>query len=107
MAKYKCIKNLLNFEGHPILEKDKIYDISESGFEYQQSNRTQVVDLEFLIESNFVKLFEGELEIQVSEVPDLEFEIEKNYRIQLDVKTTKKKILEIENYIRQTINDFL
>lgn len=107
MTKYKCIKNLLDFEGIPILKKDHVYEISEEGYQYQQSNRSKVIELDVLIDGKFVKLFDNELDIHITEVPESDFEIEKNYRIQLDVRTTKKKIFEIENYIRQTINDFL
>lgn len=106
MANFKCLKKLFNMEGEIILDKDKIYNISNEGLEFTEGGKNRRVELSYLLNGGFIEQIDP-LELKVSELPDSEFEIEKNYRIQLDVRTTKTKLIEIETHIRQIINDLL
>lgn len=48
-----------------------------------------------------------EFEIIIEEVPEDDEDIVKNWRIQLDVKTTRKKLKEIEKIINQMVKPIL
>ena len=48
-----------------------------------------------------------DIEIKVEEVSDDDEEIVKNWRIQLDVKTSRKKLKEIEKIINQKVKEIL
>jgi hypothetical protein len=48
-----------------------------------------------------------DIEIKVEEVSDNDEEIIKNWRIQLDVKTSRKKLKEIEKIINEKVKELL
>jgi len=48
-----------------------------------------------------------DIEIKVEEVSDNDEEIVKNWRIQLDVKTSRKKLKEIEKIINEKVKEIL
>jgi hypothetical protein len=48
-----------------------------------------------------------DIEIKVEEVSDDDEEIIKNWRIQLDVKTSRKKLKEIEKIINEKVKELL
>jgi len=48
-----------------------------------------------------------DIEIKVEEVSDNDEEIIKNWRIQLDVKTSRKKLKEIEKIINEKVKEIL
>lgn len=50
---------------------------------------------------------ENDLEIIIEEIPDDDDNLVRNWRIQLDVKTTRKKLKEFENKFRESINNTL
>jgi hypothetical protein len=53
---------------------------------------------------NFVEPYH-DIDIKISNPSD--DEEEKIWRMQLDVKTTRKKAIEIENFLRKTLRDFI
>ena len=53
---------------------------------------------------NFVEPYQ-DIEIRISNPSD--DEEEKIWRMQLDVKTTRKKAIEIENFLRKTLIDLI
>ena len=55
----------------------------------------------------FDEEIEEEFEIIIEEVPEDDEDIVKNWRIQLDVKTTRKKLKEIEKIINQMVKPIL
>ena len=55
----------------------------------------------------FDEEIEEEFEIIIEEVPEDDENIVKNWRIQLDVKTTRKKLKEIEKIINQMVKPIL
>jgi hypothetical protein len=48
-----------------------------------------------------------DIEIKVEEVSDDDEELIKNWRIQLDVKTSRKKLKEIEKIINEKVKEIL
>ena len=55
----------------------------------------------------FEEVVEKIPEISITVLDDDFDDIERNYRLQLDVKTTGKKAREIENYLRKTLQEML
>lgn len=60
-------------------------------------------DGEFL----FDKIETSKLELIIQEVPDDDDNLEKNWRIQLDVKTTRKKLKEVQRIFEEQIKPIL
>jgi hypothetical protein len=60
-------------------------------------------DGEFLFE----KIETSDLELIIQEVPEDDDNLEKNWRIQLDVKTTRKKLKEVQRIFEQQIKPIL
>lgn len=54
-----------------------------------------------------IEIIEELPEIKVILINEEEEDVIKNYRLQLDVKTTSRKAKEIENYLRRTLQDML
>jgi hypothetical protein len=48
-----------------------------------------------------------ELKLVIEEVPDDDENLIGNWRIQLDVKTTRKKLKEIERVFREVVSDII
>jgi hypothetical protein len=62
---------------------------------------------QILKDSRFEEIPIPELNIEVKELTDLEEDEVKTYRIQLDVKTSRRKLREIENHLRVTLEEML
>jgi hypothetical protein len=58
-------------------------------------------DLFEIIEDN------DDIELIIEEIPEDDDQLVCNWRIQLDVKTTKKKLMKVEKFIRENINDLI
>lgn len=121
--KFKLINEFTDFSGKNILE---IGDIIEP-----INNVDNTLDYKYLIKweggemtldingvkeasQNGVKLFQevkediiSELDLIVEEVPDDDENLITNWRIQLDVKTTRKKLKEIEKTIKENVYQIL
>jgi hypothetical protein len=46
------------------------------------------------------------VEVKIS-ILDEDEDVVKNYRLQLDFKASRKKVIEIETYLRKTLHDML
>lgn len=95
-------------EDIPILKLKKGDSISvEDKFELNNDGFPIVLSLE-QIESDmrFEPYQTNDLQFTISEVKEDEDEI-KSFRIQLDVKTTKRKMINIENFLRQSLDELL
>lgn len=91
-------------------------------FNQKVLNKGQEIDYNFR-ESYFINSYFGNIEIKFETLKDniklkQDIKIEtiindedvdevKNYRIQLDIKSTKRKVLEIENNIREIIQKII
>ncbi len=98
MPKYQVIKEIkvLDFvalrEGHEI-------ELTE-GEPLKLETPFGLLELQF---ENIKSSLKEKETIQVSIIPLDDEDIVKEYRLQLDVKTTRKKAREIENYLRETL----
>lgn len=98
-----------------LYKKGDIFEADSDG-KYQvvnPSGEISFINLESIknIKINDTLIFEEEskeeLEIIIEEVPEDDEDIVKNWRIQLDVKTTRKKLKEIEKIINEMVKPIL
>lgn len=98
-----------------LYKKGDIFESNEDG-KYQiikPTGEITLIDLEGIknIKINDVLIFDEEseekLDIIIEEVPDDDDILVRNWRIQLDVKTTRKKLKEIERIINQMVKPIL
>jgi hypothetical protein len=85
------------------IEVEEYYNIDYNGVAFPLSIES------ILIDKRFKEIIEDkqELNFEVQEITDDEELEVKKYRIQLDVVTNRKKLREIENFMRKTLNDML
>jgi len=98
MPKYKVIKDIKVIDTVILKEEDEI-ELNEG--EPLKMN-TPFGFLELSFDSIKSSLKEKET-IQVSILPLEDEDVVKEYRLQLDVKTTRRKAKEIEKYLRETL----
>jgi hypothetical protein len=95
---YKIIKdveilNQIVFKKGSIIEQKEIYDIqTESG----------EIKVPHILLEKFIEPIDDKFEIRVKSLDEDEDE-EKMWRLQIDVKTTRKKAKIIENLLRETL----
>jgi hypothetical protein len=98
-----------------LYKKGEIFEPDNDG-KYQITNPVGEISLMSLesiknIKINDTLIFdeesEEEFEIIIEEVPENDEDVVKNWRIQLDVKTTRKKLKEIEKIINQMVKPIL
>lgn len=87
-----------------IFHKDETIEVGECIDVDKNGVKFTIPLSEILNDSRFQEL--QELNSNISEVSEDEEEI-KNYRIQLDVKTSKRKIIEIERFLRKSLDEIL
>ena len=104
---------ILDKQGQELLyTKGKIFEPNEHG-EYVISSTQGKMILKYKDMKSAVDgedfLFEEIMEIPEIKISLLEEDEDdiKNYRLQLDVKTTPRKAKEIENYLRKTLQEML
>ena len=95
------VKEEVKFLNNTIFKKGDIIDKSDTyNVEIESGN---IVIFYTMIE-NFVEPYH-DIDIKISNASD--DEEEKIWRMQLDVKTTRKKAIEIENFLRKTLRDLI
>lgn len=95
------VKEEVKFLNNTIFRKGDIIDKSDSyNVEIESGN---IVIFYSMIE-NFVEPYQ-DIEIRISNPED--DEEEKIWRMQLDVKTTRKRAIEIENFLRKTLKEMI
>ena len=95
------VKEEVKFLNNTIFKKGDIIDKSDTyNVEIESGN---IVIFYTMIE-NFVEPYH-DIDIKISNPAD--DEEEKIWRMQLDVKTTRKKAIEIENFLRKTLIDLI
>lgn len=92
--------------GFPIANKGEILIIEDYLKINKYNNNFSIPVSEFINDERFEEVKE-ELDIEIREITEEEDMTEKKYRIQLDVFTNKKKLIELENFLRKSIQDFL
>lgn len=95
------VKEEVKFLNNIIFRKGDIIDKSDTY--YVEIESGNIVIFYSMIE-NFVEPYQ-DIEIRISNPSD--DEEEKIWRMQLDVKTTRKKAIEIENFLRKTLKEMI
>ena len=107
--KFKLIKDLIfnnGFEDELILKKDDIIEPNEDGeYLFTKLNRKYPKE-DLLAKPNIFKPI-NDIKLEVSEIDENDEDKIGNWRIQLDVKTSKRKLKEIEKILKDVVNDLL
>lgn len=107
--KFRLIKDFIlntGFGEEIILQKGDITEPNENG-DYVFPKLNKIFTKEDLLSKP--ELFEElpDLKLDVRELTEDEDDKIGNWRIQLDVKTSKRKLREIERFIRENVNEML
>jgi hypothetical protein len=97
MPKYLVTENIVVLDENILNQGDEIEIIDGN---YTTETKFGTITLSYESIKNSVKQKE-EIKIQVNLLDDEE--VIKDYRIQLDIKVSRKKAREIENYLRETL----
>ena len=105
MSNYKLIEDL------QILDKVILPKNSEISFDEHDEVKisTEYGPITFtkeMLKDKIEKPVEN-VEVKISILDDEDEDVIKNYRLQLDIKASRKKVREIESYLRKTLQDFL
>lgn len=95
------VKEEVSFLNNVIFKKGEIIDKSDS---YNVEIESGNIAIFYSMIENFVEPYQ-DIEIRISNPAD--DEEEKIWRMQLDVKTTRKKAIEIENFLRKTLREMI
>ena len=110
--KFKLIKDIIansTFEDVLLYEKGTIFIPNEDWlFEF----KGMYGNIKYQTEEDLLKrntMFESvkEIELNIKEISTNEEDIVRNYRIQLDVKTSSKKLKEIEKIFKEVVSSIL
>jgi hypothetical protein len=103
MRKFKLKKNLTAFD-YLLKSKDEIIEI-DNIYLFENDGISLTLSIEDIL--NKPEMFEEIIDIKttIQEVNDID-EI-KDYRIQLDVKTSKRKLMEIEKVMKDSIMNII
>lgn len=98
MPKYQVIKDIKVIDTVILKEGDEI-ELNE-GEPLKMNTPFGILELSF---DNIKSSLKEKETIQVSILPLEDEDVVKEYRLQLDVKTTRRKAREIEKYLRETL----
>jgi len=85
--------------------KDGKYEITQPTGEISLFSLEDIKSLDFLQE--IVEKQENDFEIIIEEIPEDDDILVRNWRIQLDVKTTRKKLKEVQRIIEEYVKPIL
>ena len=106
MRKFR-IKEDIQILGQTVLKKDQTITVEVAYTIPAEPFDISMPLSQILKDNRFEEMLIPELNIEVTELTEEQEEEEKTYRIQLDVKTTRKKLRIIENYLRETLENML
>jgi hypothetical protein len=98
----KIVKKLYD-KGHVFEPTEGMYEVIHHTGEIFKLTESQMNSFEILEQIKNVEDFE----IIIEELPDDDDNLVRNWRIQLDVKTTKKKLKEVQQLIEEHIRPIL
>lgn len=101
----KTVSKTLYKEGHIFeLNSEDRYEIIQPTGEITTLNQSEMEKIDML-----EKIIEkdNEIEIIIEEIPDDDDILVRNWRIQLDVKTTRKKLKEIQKIIEEKVKPLI
>lgn len=95
------------FGKNKILSKGDILEPNnEYKYEISYLGNSMILSLDDIEENPIFEKI-SEINLDIMEIPQDDEEKIGNWRIQLDVKTSRRKLKEIEKFIRNNINDML
>jgi hypothetical protein len=103
-------KELVFEKGHVFESENGIYDIVWSGGKMSLTEKMMKESQDENKNSMFEEIpveVKEEVKMTVEEIPDSEEYAVKNWRIQLDVKTTRAKLREVEKIINEMVKPIL
>ena len=107
--KFKLIKDLIlntGFEEELILKKDETIEPNEKGeYFFEKLNRTYLRE-DLLSKLDIFKPME-EIDLKIQEIDQNDEDKIGNWRLQLDIKVSRKKLKEIEKFIRESVSEML
>lgn len=113
--KFKLKNKFTDFSGNDIMKVGDIIEPNENGkYEIVWETGNMILDYDNIKTAEQIKgvlLFEevkeDEVDLIIQEIPDDDDNLVGNWRIQLDVKTTRKKLKKFEKIFRETIDSVL
>lgn len=106
--KFRLIKDLVlntGFEEEVILNKGEIIEDTNGEYFFTKLNKVYTKE-DLLSKPNIFELL-PEIKLEIKEVDQDDEDKIGNWRIQLDVKTSRRKLKEIETFLRETISEML
>jgi hypothetical protein len=102
-------KELVLEKGHVFESENGIYDIVWSGGKMSLTEKMmkEAQDEDKNLFEEIPVEVKEEVKMTVEEIPDSEEYVVKNWRIQLDVKTTRAKLREVEKIINEMVKPIL
>ena len=103
------VKEEVIFFNTPIFSKDEIIEVDDFYQVDKDDVKFPLSIKDILVDKRFQEIIEPkqELKFEVQELTEDEDLEVKRYRIQLDVTTNRKKLREIENFMRKTLDEML
>jgi hypothetical protein len=110
--KFRLIKDLITntgFEEIKLYDKGTIFTANEEGnYEFSSPDgKIKIQSKEDLLDKKNLFEYLPEIELNIKELEIDENDIVKNYRIQLDIKTSFTKLKEIEKFLKENVNEML
>jgi hypothetical protein len=100
----KTITKKMYEKGHIFEPVDNCYEIIHHTGEIFKLSESEMKSFDFLEE---IKEKSDDFEIIIEEIPEDDDILVRNWRIQLDVKTTKKKLKEVQRIIEEHVKPIL
>ena len=100
----KKISKKMYDKGHVFEPVDGKYEVIHNTGEILQLDEFQMKSIDILEE---VKEISDDFEIIIEEIPEDDDILVRNWRIQLDVKTTRKKLKEVQKIIEEYVKPIL
>jgi hypothetical protein len=105
MNKFKIIEDIFLADKKLISANTEIFFNDDNELVLESELGQIKLSKEFL--KNKIKPVEDTLQVKISIVDDEDENVVKNWRLQLDFKSSRKKVHEIEEYLRKTLIEML
>lgn len=113
--RFKLINKFTDFSGNDILKINDTIECINDECKIEWKGGLMTLDYNGLKSAKqdgnilFEEIVENktELKLLIEEVPDDDENLISNWRIQLDVKTTRKKLKEFERVFREVVSDII
>lgn len=101
--KYRCKKDIVLFE-HTLAEKNELVEVGQV---LKNGPLSVTIDDEFIANPELFEPFIENLQIKTKEFSTEVEDIEKEWIIEIKIKTTRKNLRKIEEFLNKEITNFL